>query len=76
MVMVSVLAMFDISKAKDKLGNEIEINDEYSTHGMLTYEYFFIWQNSTYIINLIVIKNLLNAQLNLDLPLLENWSRT
>ena len=42
MVMVSVLAMFDISKAKDKLGNEIEINDEYSTHGMLTYEYFFI----------------------------------
>ena len=28
-----------------------------------------IW---TYIINLIVIKNLLNAQLNLDLPLLEN----
>ena len=36
-MMVSVLAMFDISKAKDKDGNEIEINDEYSTFGMLTY---------------------------------------
>ena len=35
--MVSVLAMFDISKARDEFGNEIEINDEYSTSGMLTY---------------------------------------
>lgn len=70
--MVSVLAMFDISKAKDKLGNEIEINDEYSTHGMLTYECFLSGKIWTYIINPIVIKNLSNAQLNLDLPLLEN----
>lgn len=47
--MVSVLAMFDISKAKDKDGNEIEINDEYSTFGMLTYvslSLAFIWENS------------------------------
>ena len=36
-MMVSVLAMFDISKARDEFGNEIEINDEYSTSGMLTY---------------------------------------
>ena len=36
-MIVSVLAMFDISKARDEFGNEIEINDEYSTLGMLTY---------------------------------------
>ena len=36
-MIVSVLAMFDISKARDKNGKEIEINDEYSTFGMLTY---------------------------------------
>lgn len=36
-MIVSVLAMFDISKAKDKHGKEIEINDEYSTLGMLRY---------------------------------------
>jgi hypothetical protein len=46
-VIVSVLAMFDISKARDESGNEIEINDEYSTMGMLTYvSLLFIFWNS------------------------------
>ena len=47
-MIVSVLAMFDISKAKDEFGNEIEINDEYSTFGMLTYVFiFFLKKNLT-----------------------------
>ena len=71
-MIVSVLAMFDISKARDKFGNEIEINDEYSTFGMLTYVCFSSDKIWTYVINPIVIKNLSNAQLHLDLPLLEN----
>ena len=41
-MIVSVLAMFDISKARDEDGNEIEINDEYSAFGMLTYVSPFI----------------------------------
>ena len=36
-MIVSVLAMFDISKARDEFGNEIEINDEYITLGVLAY---------------------------------------
>ena len=72
-MIASVLAMFNISKARDEHGNEIEINDKYSTFGMLTYVFFFfikkIW---TYVTNPIDIKNLSSAQLHLDLPLLEN----
>jgi hypothetical protein len=74
--MVSVLAMFNISKAKDEFGKEIDINDEYSTFGMLTYVSLFIVFLSdkirTYITNPIVIRNLSNAYLRPDLPLLEN----
>lgn len=36
-MIVSVLAAFDISKARDEFGKEIEINDEYTTLGLLTY---------------------------------------
>ena len=71
-MIVSVLAMFNISKAKDGFGNEIEINDEYSTFGMLTYGSLLSDKIRTYATNPIVIKNLSNAQLHLDLTPLEN----
>ena len=71
-MIVSVLAMFNISKAKDEFGSDIEINDEYSNFGMLTYVCFYLNKIGTHDTNPIVIKNLSNAQLHLDLPLLEN----
>ena len=72
-MIVSVLAMFEISKAKDEFGNEIEIDDEYSTRGMLTYVSLLLFLKfGLYVTNPIVIKNLSNAQLLLDLPLPES----
>ncbi|KAF8161637.1 cytochrome P450 [Crassisporium funariophilum] len=38
LAIVSVLATFDITKAKDKLGNDIEINDEYIDFGLLSHK--------------------------------------
>jgi len=35
LIIVSVLACFDIEKLKDKDGNEIEINDEYEEFGLI-----------------------------------------
>ena len=73
-MIASVLAMFNISKARDEHGNEIEINDEYSTFGMLTYVFFLKKSDKirTYKSPILVIKSLSSAQLHLDLPLLEN----
>lgn len=34
-MIVSVLATFDITKAKDVEGNEIEVNDEYTESSIL-----------------------------------------
>ena len=75
---MSVLAVFDISKAKDEFGNEIEINNEYTTFGMLTYVSLLSLpcEIRTYVAKPKVIRNLSNVQLHLDLPLLKNWLRT
>jgi len=37
LIIVSLLACFDINKAKDELGNEIEIDHTYMVEGMVTY---------------------------------------
>jgi len=33
----NVLACFDLGKARDEAGNEIEINDDYNDLGLITY---------------------------------------
>ncbi|KDR84601.1 hypothetical protein GALMADRAFT_56030 [Galerina marginata CBS 339.88] len=38
LIMASVLACFDISKAKDEFGNEIEVNGEYEDFGLVTHK--------------------------------------
>lgn len=37
LIIVSLLACFDINKAKDEFGNEIEIDHTYMVEGMVTY---------------------------------------
>jgi hypothetical protein len=37
LIIVSLLACFDINKAKDEFGNEIEIDHTYMVEGLVTY---------------------------------------
>lgn len=40
MAISSVLAVFNIAKAKDEKGNEIEIEENFYDSGIITYEVF------------------------------------
>jgi len=46
-MIANVLACFDLGKARDEAGNEIEINDDYNDLGLITYVKRFCLNPST-----------------------------